>query len=88
MDGQQLGRDTVLLERDTDTFLPRAVEPSVCIVCNLHVAHTDEGKAKAAADFRRIVTRAIQHRGRYDITYPASPTANRSRRATRSSPSS
>jgi len=57
------------IQRDVDSFLPWAVEDSVCIVCNLHVTHTEQGKAKAAADFRRIITRAIQHRGRYYLTY-------------------
>ena len=57
------------IEKDTDTFLAWAREPSVCIVCNLHVMHTDSGKAKAAADFRRIIDRAIEFGGRYYLTY-------------------
>jgi len=55
--------------RDTDTFLAWAREPAVCIVCNLHVAHTEEGKQKAATDFRRIIDRAIEFGGRYYLTY-------------------
>ena len=51
------------------TFLAWAEEPSVCIVCNLHVRHTEDGKRNAAADFRRIIDRVIEHRGRYYLTY-------------------
>ncbi len=57
------------IEKDNDTFLAWAKEPSVCIVCNLHVRHTDEGKQKAAMDFRRIIDRAIEFGGRYYFTY-------------------
>lgn len=57
------------IEKDTESFLAWAKEPSVCIVCNLHVIHTDEGKKKAAEDFRRIIDRVIQFRGRYYLTY-------------------
>ncbi len=57
------------IEKDDETFLAWAKEPSVCIVCNLHVKHTDEGKQKAAEDFRRIIDRAIEFGGRYYLTY-------------------
>lgn len=57
------------IDKDTDTFLPWATEPCVCIVCNLHVRHTAQGIARAAADFRRIIDRAIEHGGRYYLTY-------------------
>jgi hypothetical protein len=57
------------IEKDNETFLAWAKEPSVCIVCNLHVAHTAGGKEKAALDFRRIIDRAIQVGGRYYLTY-------------------
>jgi UDP-N-acetylenolpyruvoylglucosamine reductase len=57
------------IEKDEDTFLAWARERSVCIVCNLHVIHTDEGKQKAAEDFRRIIDRAIEFGGRYYLTY-------------------
>jgi FAD/FMN-containing dehydrogenase len=57
------------IEKDTESFLAWAREPSVCIVCNLHVVHTAEGKRKAADDFRRIIDRAIRHGGRYYLTY-------------------
>jgi FAD/FMN-containing dehydrogenase len=57
------------IEEDTESFLAWAREPSVCIVCNLHVVHTDAGKRKAVEDFRRIIDRAIRHGGRYFLTY-------------------
>jgi FAD/FMN-containing dehydrogenase len=57
------------IEKDTESFLSWAREPYVCIVCNLHVVHTDAGKQKAIEDFRRIIDRAIQHGGRYFLTY-------------------
>jgi FAD/FMN-containing dehydrogenase len=57
------------VEKDAETFLPWAREQCVCIVCNLHVRHTDEGKRKAAADFQRIIDRAIEFGGRYFLTY-------------------
>jgi FAD/FMN-containing dehydrogenase len=58
-----------MIEKDTESFLAWAREPAVCIVCNLHVMHTEEGKAKAIADFRRIIDRAIEHGGRFYLTY-------------------
>ena len=58
-----------LIEKDDESFLAWAREPYVCVVCNLHVVHTQAGKEKAALDFRRIIDRAIQHGGRYFLTY-------------------
>ena len=57
------------IEKDAESFLAWSREPSVCIVCNLHVVHTAEGKRKAADDFRRIIDRAIRLGGRYYLTY-------------------
>lgn len=57
------------IEKDTDSFLAWAREPSVCIICNLHVPHTPKGQEKAVRDFRRIIDRAIEHGGRYYLTY-------------------
>lgn len=57
------------IEKDTETFLAWAKEPLVCIICNLHVVHTDAGKQKAAADFRRIIDRVIEFGGCYYLTY-------------------
>lgn len=57
------------IEKDAESFLAWAREPSVCIVCNLHVKHTEEGKKTAAEHFRRIIDRAIEFGGRYFLTY-------------------
>ena len=38
-------------------------------LCNLHVVHTPEGLEKAAADLRRLIGRAVEHGGRYFLTY-------------------
>ena len=57
------------IERDNESFLNWARERSVCVICNLHVRHTEEGQRKAAEDFRRIIDRAIEFGGRYYLTY-------------------
>jgi FAD/FMN-containing dehydrogenase len=57
------------IEKDTESFLRWARERFICIVFNLHVVHTDEGKQKAATDFRRILDRVIEHGGSYYLTY-------------------
>jgi FAD/FMN-containing dehydrogenase len=57
------------IEQDDETFLAWAQEQSVCIVCNLHVEHSETGRQKAAADFRRIIDRIIEYGGRFYLTY-------------------
>jgi hypothetical protein len=57
------------IERDDESFLAWAREPYACIVCNLHVVHTEAGIRKATQDFQRIIDRAIEHGGRYYLTY-------------------
>ncbi|MGI9456910.1 MAG: FAD-binding protein [Aeoliella sp.] len=57
------------IEKDSESFLAWATDSLVCIVCNLHVVHTEEGKRKAIADFRRIIDRVIEHGGHYYLTY-------------------
>lgn len=57
------------IEKDTETFLAWAKKPSVCIVCNLNVMHTEAGKERAAAEFRRIIDRAIEFGGSFYLTY-------------------
>ncbi len=58
-----------LIEKDDATFLTWADRPYVCIVCNLHVLHTEEGKRQAAGHFQRILDLAIRHGGRFYLTY-------------------
>jgi FAD/FMN-containing dehydrogenase len=57
------------IERDAETFLAWAQEQSVCVLCNLHVDHTEAGLQKAATDARRLIGRAIDLGGRYFPTY-------------------
>jgi FAD/FMN-containing dehydrogenase len=57
------------IEADEETFLPWAREKSVCVVCNLHVRHTEEGIAKSRADFRRILDRVVEFKGSFFLTY-------------------
>ncbi len=58
-----------LIERDDESFLPWAREPYACVVMNLHVAHSPQEIAKAGADFRRIIDRAMALGGSYFLTY-------------------
>jgi FAD/FMN-containing dehydrogenase len=58
-----------LIARDDESFLAWARQPWACIIFNLHVAHTEDGVRKAAADFRRLIDRAIECGGSYYLTY-------------------
>lgn len=49
-----------LIERDDESFLAWARENWACIVFNLHVDHTPDGIARAAAAFRRLIDSAVQ----------------------------
>ena len=57
------------IEPDEVSFLAWAKERSVCVLCNLNVVHTEQGRQKAAADFRRLLDRVVQFGGRYFLTY-------------------
>jgi FAD/FMN-containing dehydrogenase len=57
------------IEPDDATFLRWAKDRQVCILCNLHVVHTEAGKRKAAEDLRRLIGRALEFGGRYYLTY-------------------
>ena len=58
-----------LIEEDDESFLAWARQPYACIIFNLHAVHTPEGLAKVAADFRRLIGRAIEFGGSYYLTY-------------------
>ena len=58
-----------VIERDDESLLAWARERWACVVFNLHVDHTPEGLAKAAADFRRLIDRAAELGGSYYLTY-------------------
>lgn len=57
------------IQNEDETFLAWARRPFACVVCNLNVKHTPEGKRKAAADFQRLIDRVIQFGGSYYLTY-------------------
>ncbi|MDQ1524492.1 MAG: hypothetical protein QOE47_2416 [Pyrinomonadaceae bacterium] len=58
-----------LIERDEETFLAWAKQSYACVVFNLHVEHSAAGVGKARADFRRLITRAVERGGSYYLTY-------------------
>lgn len=58
-----------LIERDDESMLAWAKHPYACIIFNLHTDHTTEGIARSAADFRRLIDRAIAYGGSYYLTY-------------------
>lgn len=58
-----------LIEEDDESFLPWAKQAYACVVMNLHVSHRPQAITKAAADFRRIIDRAIEHGGSFFLTY-------------------
>ncbi len=68
--GTQVIYGTVrVIERDEETVLAWAREPWVCIIFNLHVEHTPEGIARAAAAFRSLIDRALTLGGSFYLTY-------------------
>ncbi|MBA2595685.1 MAG: FAD-binding oxidoreductase [Chloroflexia bacterium] len=58
-----------LIERDDETVLTWARQPWACVVFNLHVDHTPDGIARAAAAFRRPIDRALAYGGSFYLTY-------------------
>lgn len=58
-----------LIEPDEESFLPWAQGLRACIIVNLHVEHDAAGIDKAAADFRRIIDRALERDGSFYLTY-------------------
>lgn len=57
------------IEADTETFLPWATRRSVCIVCNLHVQHSADGRAQARSDCRAILDCVTRFGGSFYLTY-------------------
>ena len=58
-----------VIEQDDESVLAWARECWACVVFNLHVDHTPQGIARAAADFRRLIDRAADSGGSYYLTY-------------------
>jgi len=57
------------IEPDEETFLPWARRRWACVIFNLHTRHDAESLRRTAADFRRLIDRAIEHGGSYFLTY-------------------
>lgn len=58
-----------LIEPDEESFLAWATEPWVCVIFNLHTEHTEQGIARSADAFRRLIDRAMERGGKYYLTY-------------------
>lgn len=58
-----------LIERDDESFLAWATEAYACVIFNLHVEHTSEGRERAAQAFRRLIDLAIERGGSYFLPY-------------------
>ena len=58
-----------LIQKDDESFLPWAKQDFACVIFNLRVEHSDAGRRKARADFRRIIDRALEFGGTYFLTY-------------------
>jgi FAD/FMN-containing dehydrogenase len=57
------------IERAEESFLPWAKDRYACVIFNLHTAHTPQAIEKTAANFQRIIARALELRGSYYLTY-------------------
>jgi FAD/FMN-containing dehydrogenase len=58
-----------LIRKDSDAFLRWAKQDYACVIFNLHVDHCETGLARARANFRRLIDRAIEFGGSYFLTY-------------------
>lgn len=70
-----------LIEQDDESALAWAREPWACVVVNLHVDRTPAGIDRAAAGFRRLIDRALDHGGSYYLTYHRFATRSQVERA-------
>jgi FAD/FMN-containing dehydrogenase len=58
-----------LIEQDDESFLAWAKQPYACIIFNLHVVHTPDGRERAAQAFRDLIDMGLKRGGRYYLTY-------------------
>jgi FAD/FMN-containing dehydrogenase len=58
-----------LIEQDKESFLAWAKKPYACVIFNLHVTHTADGRRHAADAFRRLIDIGMRHGGSYFPTY-------------------
>jgi hypothetical protein len=57
------------IEPDRETFLPWARDRMACVIFNLKVRHDSARRDRAAADFRRLIDRALEQGGAHYLTY-------------------
>ncbi len=57
------------IEEDADSFLAWARSATACVLCNVHVDHSESGLAKAERDTRLLLDCAIRFGGRFFLTY-------------------
>jgi len=58
-----------MIQRDDVTFLPWAKKDYACVIFNIVVDHTTQGKAKAADTFRELIDVSADLDGSYFLTY-------------------
>ena len=58
-----------LIEQDRESALAWARESFACVIFNLHTEHHDDGVARAADVFRRLIDLALSFDGSYFLTY-------------------
>jgi FAD/FMN-containing dehydrogenase len=58
-----------LIRRDEESFLAWAKQDYACVIFNLHVEHSEGGKAAAADAFRALIDLALARDGSYFLTY-------------------
>ncbi len=58
-----------LIETDIDSFLVWAKESWACIVFNVHVSHSEDGKAHAIKVCQMLIDLAIKRKGSYYLPY-------------------
>lgn len=58
-----------LIEKDEDSFLAWAKQPSACIIFNLHTEHSPQGIRRSAAAFTGLIELAMALGGSYYLTY-------------------
>jgi FAD/FMN-containing dehydrogenase len=58
-----------LIRRDEETSLAWARDDFACVIFNLHVEHSAEGRERAAEAFRMLIDVALSYDGSYFLTY-------------------
>ena len=58
-----------LIQQDDETFLPWAKQDYACIIFNLRVEWSKQGREKAKRNFQRLIDGAFEMDGSYFLTY-------------------